>query len=183
MKKFLHRNSPVFVIGFVVFLVFVGIISKSKSRVTKETSLIGVEDNEVDFDYDYEEIEEEEPRASLESLIQQVKESTESSESVWYPGINSAMHGDVLFIRYTEENGFLPRNSVGTIGKYAMWRNETDRQIRIKQLTEKCEEFKVPVTINPGDYFAFMTTEKGMWTYHEVETEDFGSIFVEEPKR
>jgi hypothetical protein len=179
MKDFIKRNSPVFVVGVITFFIFMGIIIQSQKNDTKETDLVGVEDYVVSFN---DEVDRVIPEEDLSDFLQQVEESLETSEATWYPGKNTSMHGDVLFIEYREEKGFVPRNAVGISGKIVMWHNKTQNPIQIKQLTNKFDEFEPPVTIAPQKLFAIRMDIPGIWTYQEVETGEFGSVFIEKAK-
>ncbi|MDC0449176.1 hypothetical protein OAL67_01050 [bacterium] len=166
IKNFIQRNLPVFVVSLITLSVFVVLIITSLSKNTPETQLVRVDSSEVNFEETEQPVE---PPVDINALIQEVEESTESTPS--------APEG-VTLIRFVDGR-FLPRNSIGKLGKVVMWKNETDRTISIKQLAIKFDEFSEPVEIGPNDYFVLTLSDTGMWTFKEIESDAFGSVFIE----
>ncbi len=163
---FIERNKPIFVIGVLMATIFGVIIISSRLAPKKETGFKEV--NEMDREFykvAYENQEEMEQEEQESQIPEEQKE----------PEINMDEIFGVVEISYTEE-GFIPRVLRVRVGQNVNWTNKTERTISIKQIKPTYDVFTEPVEIKPNESFKFPMTVLGIWTYNEVETEDWGSV-------
>ena len=79
--------------------------------------------------------------------------------------------------------GFDPREVQVWQGQLVKWTNNTTTDMKIQQLIEKFEEFEEGVTIKPGETYSFRTRAERLWTYKELNTDSWGSIYIRTIKR
>ena len=84
-----------------------------------------------------------------------------------------------LEIAYTEE-GFNPNSAIVNEGDYIEWTNSTAAPIQLAQITKLYDEWEEPVIIAPDGKYKMELTQTRYWSYQEVETEAFGSVYVQE---
>lgn len=163
---FIERNKPIFIIGVLMATVFGVIIISSRLAPKRETGFKEVDEMDREFyKVAYENQEE----------MERQEQETQVPEEPKEPEINMDEIFGVVEIAYTEE-GFKPRVLRIYVGQNVNWTNKTDKTIYLKQIKPTYDLFSEPVEIKPNESFKFPITVLGIWTYNEVETEDFGSI-------
>lgn len=163
---FIERNKPIFIIGVLMAAIFAIIIISSALAPKKETGFREVD--EIDREFYRVAYENQEEMEQEEQEIQVPEEQKD-------PEINMDEVFGVEEIIYTDE-GFSPRTFRVYIGQNVNWTNKTDRTISIKQIKPTYDVFSEPVEIKPNESFKFPMTVRGIWTYNEVESKDWGSI-------
>ena len=83
----------------------------------------------------------------------------------------------VLEITYTK-GGFSPKEPDADSGQLVRWKNTTDKEIILVETLQKFPEFELGVKIAPNGVYEFRITKDKLWTYKELETGNFGSIFI-----
>jgi len=107
--------------------------------------------------------------------------TTESTPSGTDRTIDTAKKPDVsnkvLEITYTKD-GFNPKEPDAASGQLVRWKNITDKEITIVETIKKFSEFEIGIKIAPNGIYEFRITKNKLWTYKELETGNFGSIFI-----
>ncbi len=182
MQSFLKRNMPVFVIGFITFAVFLGIIFRGETQVpdaAESPYLKKVSDDTSDIN--------ETATYSANPQITNNFTDPETSiqvvipeEPVLSPEEVDAQFGvaEVFF----RPDGFEPIEIDIEPNQLVRWTNETDREITIYQTSyKKYDEWETDAVIPPGGTFEFRFYKPKIWTYKERESMEFGSVFVKTP--
>jgi hypothetical protein len=180
IKRFFDRNKPIFLIGTLMGIVFIGIIIFYKIKPKEETRLseMGEADQEF-YQVIYENIDE--PNYNYPNP--QDGSTEEPINSRIGNGLSEQTIDEkygTLEIEFTEE-GFEPRVTRAVLGQEISWKNSAERTIYLHQRTKKYSELKDLIEIAPGETFNFRMTQLGIWAYDENESEKFGSIDVRDP--
>lgn len=180
---------PIFIIGFIVLLVFVALIivsqtSDKKDSATNIPTLIKIKeepkaDEELTTTQSDEDDKTQPPPKEITGELtteqKTKKEVTLEQATLSKEGV-AANYGTVE-IRFTQ-NGFEPKNT--TVYKWQIVRfvNETDKPITIKQTSPKYDEFENGVLIGAGNTFELEISKERLWTFMEVDSKKYGSIFA-----
>jgi len=173
IKRFFGRNKPIFVMGTVFLLIFLGIIIYYKAKPHEETNMSKVGDESF---YRVLEDEQKKYEETLSDGSNNQKNQNEQEEAV-IPEVSVDEKFGILEIEYTDE-GFKPRAIKTVQGRAVRWTNKTDKVIYLHQRKPTYDELKELVEIKPGESFNFRLSELGIWTYEENESKHFGSIEV-----
>jgi len=117
------------------------------------------------------EIEKQQPATEPQPITQPDKTSDTEPEA-------EGQKLPVLEISYTEEDGFIPKETQALLGQKVRWTNNSDREIKIIQSIKKFDEFKDGLIIKPAESFELELYEGKLWTYKEEQSQTYGSIFI-----
>ncbi|MBW6441568.1 hypothetical protein K0B04_01490 [Patescibacteria group bacterium] len=180
ISRFYDRNKPIFTIGAVIAIVFVGIIIFYRLKPHKETGLYEVGENDKDFykvNYEGQDVENE-YRENVRNV-----ETEKAEESIPEPAINVDEVFGTISINYTDE-GFRPRIVRAYLSQNVTWTNTTNRVLYFHQRKLSYPGLGETFEIKPGESFSHRMSELGIWAYEEKETRHYGSIEVKElPKK
>lgn len=176
ISKFYDRNKPIFTLGAVMAIVFIGLIIFYRLKPREETKLSEI--NELDqqfYKVAYDEQTEEYNENSGFESFQQDNETVE-------PELNVDELYGVIEINYTEE-GFKPRIVKAYIGQNVTWKNNSETTLYFEQRIVTYPELGKTFEVKPGESFSQRMTELGTWPYIDNKTYNFGSINVKELPR
>ncbi len=90
---------------------------------------------------------------------------------------NYAGRTKTVYIDFTEA-GFKPADTMGFTGQKIIWTNKSAGTIQIKQTVPIHESLKNGVTLKPGESFEFRPLVTKEFTYVEVSSGKYGSLFI-----
>lgn len=83
-----------------------------------------------------------------------------------------------VHIGFDTEKGFNPVNANAYTGGKVVWTNNTDREIEIQQSLPIHQSLKNGVVLKPGESYTFRPLVDGLFSYAEINTRIFGTIWV-----
>lgn len=184
IKGFYNRNKPIFIIGTIIGVVFIGFIAFYNLNPRTPTELQEI-NNEMDREFykvAYENLSN--PQNSYyEGESDEYSDHTRISdeEAIRLSIQNIDETYGTLEIKYTTD-GFRPRATRAILNQMAKWTNETDKTIYLHQRKNTYSELEKLVEIKSGESFEFRLTELGIWTYEENGSRNFGEIDVKSTK-
>lgn len=169
MKAFFERNKPVFTIGIVTLIVFLGLIFfyafKSHNNLTKLNKL----GNESPYNVTEEEIiQEQEDKQEIENAQIQAQEEKKIEIDSTLGTVN------IDFTKY----GWVPRLATAVKDQKVVWINKTDQDIFFRQRTPTYDALSELMKIEPGKSFEFRVSEVGDWNYDESLSNFFATVRV-----
>ena len=166
MKSFFERNKPVFTIGLVTLVVFLGLISiyatKSHNNLTVMKK-IGSEDTSYN-------VAEEETSKEPET-----KQTSESAQLKAEAEVDATL--GVVNIEFTNV-GWIPKFVEVAKDQKVVWTNKTDKEIFFRQRTPAYNDVGELIKIDPEKSFELRMTVVGDWNYDESQTKYFATIRV-----
>ena len=176
MKSFFERNKPVFMIGLLISLIFIGIIIFYKVKPHKETGMSAVKDETL-----YKVIDEEqknyEENINGETQITQEQTTDQKSTSNTLQQEEIDKKYGVKEVSFTDK-GFIPRVFTIYLGQKIKWTNNTNNVIYFEQIKKTYDDLYNLVEIKPGESTSHKMTELGIWTYREKNSQQWGSADV-----
>jgi plastocyanin len=171
MKEFFNRNKPVFVIGLLTLITFIALIVTSfNKRPENENSpkMIKL-------------LEQEEMELEMEIIPSSgyldPSETTQSEDAArLFDRAN-----EPLEIEYRVE-GFLPVNARVRRGQLVRWVNRSSNDMILLQTSKIYPEWKEPVVVKRNGSYEFRMYKSGMFTYKDLNSTSFGSVFVFDKK-
>ena len=80
-------------------------------------------------------------------------------------------------ISFTSD-GFSPENTRGYTGREIVWTNNTGGEIKIIETVHIHEALKGGIVIKSGETFSFKPLKNKIFTYLEVNSGKYGSVYV-----
>lgn len=191
MKEFFIKNKSVFVVGTVTALIFIVLIILSYFKQTSQPTLSSYtignkeqteEENKSEGNIFTQRtptpanrITPNDPMAKFpgNAAASKLKSSEETNVDLETPTVS-----EPLIITYTPENGFIPRNANVERNRLVIWINRADSNITLVQKLNTYEDLKENKVIPAGGTFEYTFTKTGLWTYEELDTKAFGSLFI-----
>ena len=113
------------------------------------------------------------PKTTEGTASENDRNANETTDSTLKPDVSNK----VLEITYTKD-GFSPKEPNAYSGQLVRWKNTTDKEITLVETIQKFPEFELGVKIAPNGVYEFRIAKDKLWTYKELETGSFGSIFI-----
>ncbi len=188
MNAFIKRNTPVFIVGTITFVLFVVIIlfSQNNNNDTTIPSLVKVPEQQAEelaTEYTPQSIPQPNTTGNtstnspVDILPGEEIRAKEVIESIKLTQDEIDAEYGILRVAYTEE-GFVPKNTNGYAGQLATFTNESDNPITIMETTVRLPQFATGLTLEPGGTVEFRLAGSRLWTYRETTSGDIGAIFV-----
>lgn len=171
--NFAKRNQPIFIIGLITAIVFAVIIfigRSTESGITlKETiqNTFSVEERPI-------------PLPPLPESEIQVEPNQPAATQEVQPTLpeRPPINLPTVEIFFSEEEGFSPGSVRASKGQIVRWTNNSDREIIIKELIKKHEEFSSGIAIEPFGSYEFKIYGTKLWTFKELGSGEVGRIII-----
>lgn len=167
MKAFFERNKPVFTIGLITFVVFLGLIFfyalKSHNKLT------GLQKIESESPYN---VTEEEIAQDLET-----KQVSETAQLKAQRETATDASLGVINVEFTDF-GWVPKFVDAAKDQKVVWTNKTGKEIFFRQRTPAYNDLTELIRIDPGKSFEFRMSVVGDWNYDESQSNDFATVRV-----
>jgi hypothetical protein len=167
MRAFFERNKPVFTIGLITLVVFLGLILsyelKSHNNLTG-LKKIGSDSSAVLTEEEI--VKEQEAKQASESAQSQAQAEAQTDATLGIVNIEFANSGWVPILVDVAKN------------QKVVWTNKTDKEILLRQRTPTYDSFTEPVKIEPGKSYEMRMTVIGDWNYDESQSNYFATIRV-----
>jgi hypothetical protein len=180
MKNIIQRNKIVayFGIGLAVLFIIAIFFGEQEGGLTRLAEIIIVDEKKDDS----EPVETQQPQEQEEldnipppkPIVDEAEELEKKLTKSVQEKIDSL---PPIVFTFTEE-GFSPRSDEAVRGQRAIWVNNTDRQILIKELIKKHEEFSTGVVIEPKGLYEMTLRATQFWTFKEIESGKIGRILI-----
>jgi hypothetical protein len=167
MKAFFERNKPVFTIGLITLVLFLGLILSYELK--SHNNLTGLKKIGVDSSVNL-----------TEEEIAKEQEAKQASESAQAQTQAEAQIDATLGIVNIEfvSTGWSPSFVDVAINQKVVWTNKTDKEILLRQRTPTYDSLTEPLKIEPGKSYEMRMTVVGDWNYDESQSNYFATIRV-----
>jgi hypothetical protein len=162
MSAFFERNKPVFVIGLITLSLFLGIIlfyalkphgDLTVMKLVGSDSSPGVPESEI------------------------VQQSSDSAQLTVQSGTEMGAALEIIKVKFTDL-GWVPKIVDVAKDQKVVWKNETSREIFLRQRTPSYDMITDTIKIEPGKSFELKMTVVGDWNYDESQSRLFATIRV-----
>ena len=185
--NFIKRNLPIFIIGGLTVVVFIGIIIVSRAKSPDGLNLEQVEletlttENEVAESTESLMMGNTEPETGLIAEETTPEEATSLIDKLKKSGhIITAEDYLPIKIAFTE-GGFVPKVASGYEGQQVIWTNKTDKTLKMIQLRDFFDEIGDGIELAPGATFSVTLIGEGTWKYREMDNYYLGTIEISKP--
>lgn len=170
--NFAKRNQPIFIIGLLTAIAF-GVIIFVGQSADSGVSLKETIQNTFS-------VEERAPPSLPESNFQidPEQESSNITQEQAPKSERPKANRPTIEIVFTEEEGFSPSSVQTGKGQVVRWINNSEREITIKELIKKHEEFSSGITIEPGGSYELTLYGRQLWTFKELESGKVGRMLI-----
>jgi hypothetical protein len=167
MKAFFERNKPVFTIGLITLIIFLGLILSYELKSHNNLTGLKKLGNDSSVILTEEEIAKE----------QEVKQASESAQSQAQAEAQIDATLGIVNIEFAN-SGWVPILVDVAKNQKVVWTNKTDKEILLRQRTPTYDSFTEPVKIGPGKSYEMRMTVIGDWNYDESQSNYFATIRV-----